>query len=147
MPESKDEVLKILGLERGIPTGLEAGPISPDVMRAQMTGPVPEGVDTLKEGMLAFIYVLAQTIATTPPFDELNEAALDVMKRIGKTIDINEALIKAQTIMAGMPGVGAAPTAMPTGVTPTPAPTPTATPTPETPTSPEATFLEGIEIE
>jgi hypothetical protein len=96
-------------------------------------------LDALKEGIMAFMYLLAQTVATTPPFDELTEASLDIMKRIGKVIDVDEALIKAQTIMGGL-GAGAP---MAEGPTPPMPPTP-----PMGGASPEggAPNLEGIEI-
>jgi hypothetical protein len=148
----KEEILGALGLDKPVPPPTGSGPISPDVLRAELGGPAPAGLDALKEGMMAFMYLLAQTVATTPPFDELTEASLDIMKRIGKVIDVNEALIKAQTVMGGL-GAGApmAGGSMPAG--PTPAGPPFGGPTPPTPTppmggaSPEgAPNLEGIEI-
>jgi hypothetical protein len=140
MPE-KEEILGALGLDKPVPPPTGSGPISPDTLRADLAGPAPAGLDALKEGIMAFMYLLAQTVATTPPFDELTEASLDIMKRIGKVIDVNEALIKAQTVMGGL-GAGA-----PMAGGPTPPP-----PMPPTPpmggASPEggAPNLEGIEI-
>jgi hypothetical protein len=148
----KEEILGALGLDKPVPPPAGSGPISPDVLRAELGGPAPAGLDALKEGMMAFIYLLAQTISTTPPFDELTEASLDIMKRIGKVIDVNEALIKAQTVIGGL-GAGApmAGGAMPAGPTPA-GPTPGG-PTPPPPTPPMggappegAPTLEGIEI-
>jgi hypothetical protein len=158
MPEdTKAEIIKSLGLDRELPPGLGAGPISPDALRASLTGPTPEGTDALKDGILAFIYILAQVLSITPPFDERNELALDIQRDISKTIDINEAMLKAQTLGATipglMPGVPAGQTApiptppiapTPTGPTAT-APTLTETPTPPTETE-TPTTLEGIEV-
>jgi len=152
MPEdTKAEIIKSLGLDRGIPPGLGAGPISPDVLRASLTGPTPEGSDALKDGILAFIYILAQVLSITPPFDERNELALDIQRDISKTIDINEAMLKAQTLGATMPGLIPGTPVGPTAPTPTfptasiPTGPTTTTPTPtEIPTPP--TTLEGIEI-
>lgn len=158
MPEdTKTEILRSLGLDRGLPPGLGAGPISPDALRASLTGPTPEGTDALKDGILAFIYILAQVLAITPPFDERNELALDIQRDISKTIDINEAMLKAQMLGATIPGlmpgapigptvpIPTPPTApIPTGPTAT-TPTPTEIPTP--PTEAETpTTLEGIEV-
>jgi hypothetical protein len=98
--------------------------------------------------MMAFMYLLAQTVATTPPFDELTEASLDIMKRIGKVIDVNEALIKAQIVMGGL-GAGAP---IPTGPTPTgpategPTPPPPPIPPVEATTEKEEVNLEDIEV-
>lgn len=137
----KEEILGALGLDKPVPPPTGSGPISPDTLRADLAGPAPAGLDALKEGMMAFMYLLAQTVATTPPFDELTEASLDIMKRIGKVIDVNEALVKAQIVMGGL-GAGA-----PMAGGPTPPP-----PMPPTPpmegASPEggAPNLEGIEI-
>jgi hypothetical protein len=140
MPE-KEEILGALGLDNPVPPPTGSGPISSDTLRADLAGPAPAGLDALKEGIMAFMYLLAQTVATTPPFDELTEASLDIMKRIGKVIDVDEALIKAQTIMGGL----GAEAPMAGGLTPPP-------PMPPTPpmggASPEggAPNLEGIEI-
>jgi hypothetical protein len=146
MPEdTKAEIIKSLGLDRGLPPGLGAGPISPDTLRTSLTGPTPEGSDALKDGILAFIYILAQVLSITPPFDERNELALDIQRDISKTIDINEAMLKAQTLGATIPGLMPGTPAGPIAPTPTPPAGPTATiPTPtgvETPTT-----LEGIEV-
>jgi hypothetical protein len=143
----KEEILGALGLDKPVPPPTGSGPISPDVLRAELGGPAPAGLDALKEGMMAFMYLLAQTVATTPPYDELTEASLDIMKRIGKVIDINEALIKAQIVMgglgAGAPIAGGAMAGRPMAGGPT-------TPPPAPPVegvSPEgAPNLEGIEI-
>jgi hypothetical protein len=138
MADEAKEILNALGLDKPIPTqGM--GPVSPDVLRAEMAGPAPAGLDALKEGMMAFMYILAQTVATTPPYDELTEAALDIMKRIGKVIDVNEALIKSQVVLGelGKPAVGVAgPTIGPTPSPSGPGPTEGA----------GAPTLEGIEI-
>jgi hypothetical protein len=141
MPE-KEEILGALGLDKPVPPPTGSGPISPDTLRANMAGPAPAGLDALKEGMMAFMYLLAQTVATTPPFDELTEASLDIMKRIGKVIDVNEALIKAQTVMGSL-GAGAPMAGGPTPPTPQTPPAP-----PMGGASPEggAPNLEGIEI-
>jgi hypothetical protein len=142
MPE-KEEILGALGLDKPVPPPTGSGPISPDTLRADLAGPAPAGLDALKEGMMAFMYLLAQTVATTPPYDELTEASLDIMKRIGKVIDVNEALIKAQVVMGGL-GAGAPMAGGPMAGGPTPPP-----PAPPTPggASPEgAPNLEGIEI-
>jgi len=140
---AKEEILRVLGLDKPVPPPTGSGPISPDVLRTELGGPTPAGLDALKEGIMAFMYLLAQTVATTPPFDDLTEASLDIMKRIGKVIDVNEALIKAQTVMGGL-GVGAPVAGGPTPPPPTP-------PSPAQPmggASPEvgAPTLEGIEI-
>jgi hypothetical protein len=147
MPE-KEEILGALGLDKPVPPPTGSGPISPDVLRAELGGPAPAGLDALKEGMMAFMYLLAQTVATTPPYDELTEASLDIMKRIGKVIDVNEALIKAQVVMgglgAGAPMVGGAMAGGPMAGGPTPPPPPTP---PVTGVSPEETpNLEDIEV-
>jgi hypothetical protein len=147
----KEEILGALGLDKPVPPPTGSGPISPEVLRAELGGPAPAGLDALKEGMMAFIYLLAQTIATTPPYDELTEASLDIMKRIGKVIDVNEALIKAQAVMGGL-GAGAPMAGGPTPAGPTPAGPPPGGPTPSPAppiggASPEgAPNLEGIEI-
>jgi len=142
----KEEILGALGLDKPVPPPTGSGPISPDALRAELGGPAPAGLDALKEGMMAFMYLLAQTVATTPPYDELTEASLDIMKRIGKVIDVNEALIKAQVVMGGL-GASAPMAGAPMAGSPTPTPT-----TPPAPpmggASPEggAPNLEGIEI-
>ena len=107
MADEAKEIINALGLDKPIPSQT-MGPISPDVLRAEMSGPAPAGLDALKEGIMAFMYILAQTVATTPPYDELTEAALDIMKRIGKVIDVNEALMKAQVVLGelGKPAIG-----------------------------------------
>jgi hypothetical protein len=140
----KEEILRALGLDKPVPPPTGSGPISPDVLRAELGGPAPAGLDALKEGMMAFMYLLAQTVATTPPYDELTEASLDIMKRIGKVIDVNEALIKAQIVMGGL-GAGGL---MAGGPTPPPpiSPTPPAPPTAGAPTTEEAPNLEDIEV-
>jgi hypothetical protein len=138
MADEAKEILNNLGLDKPIPSQT-MGPISPDVLRAEMGGPAPAGLDALKEGMMAFMYILAQTVATTPPYDELTEAALDIMKRIGKVIDVNEALIKSQVVLGelGKPAVGVAGPAV--GPAPSPSgPGPTG--------GAGAPTLEGIEI-
>ena len=147
MADPKTEILGALGLggtPGAVPPTLEAGPVSPDVLRAQLSGPAPEGLEVMKEGALALIYVLAQAVATTPPYDDYNDVALDIMKRVGKAIDVNEALMKAQSVMNMV-----APTAgAPSPVLPTAAPVATPTPTP-TPTGTEEIpeeVLEGIEV-
>jgi len=143
MPE-KEEILGALGLDKPVPPPTGSGPISPDVLRAELGGPAPAGLEALKEGIMAFMYLLAQTVATTPPYDELTEASLDIMKRIGKVIDVNEALIKAQVVMGGL-GAGApiAGGAITGGPTPPPPPP---TPPVEGASSEEAPNLEDIEV-
>jgi len=148
----KEEILGALGLDKPVPPPTGSGPISPDVLRAELGGPAPAGLDALKEGMMAFMYLLAQTVATTPPYDELTEASLDIMKRIGKVIDVNEALIKAQVVMgglgAGAPMAGAPMAGAPMAGAPMAGgPTPTPPAPPMEGASPEgAPSLEGIEI-
>jgi len=143
----KEEILRALGLDKPVPPPTGSGPISPDVLRAELGGPAPAGLDALKEGMMAFMYLLAQTVATTPPYDELTEASLDIMKRIGKVIDVNEALIKAQIVMGGlgasapMAGAPMAGAPMAGGPTPTPPIPPVEGASPE-----GAPDLEGIEV-
>ncbi len=144
MPE-REEILGALGLDKPVPPPTGSGPISPDTLRADMAGPAPAGLDALKEGMMAFMYLLAQTVATTPPYDELTEASLDIMKRIGKVIDVNEALIKAQTVMGGL-GAGAPMAGSPMVGGPTPPTTPSPTPPMEGALPQGAPNLEGIEI-
>jgi len=147
MPE-KEEILGALGLDKPVPPPTGSGPISPDVLRAELGGPAPAGLEALKEGMMAFMYLLAQTVATTPPYDELTEASLDIMKRIGKVIDVNEALIKAQVVMGGL-GAGApmAGGAMAGGsMAEGPTPPPPTTPSVEGASLEEAPNLEDIEV-
>ena len=147
MPE-KEEILGALGLDKPVPPPTGSGPISPDVLRAELGGPAPAGLEALKEGIMAFMYLLAQTVATTPPYDELTEASLDIMKRIGKVIDVNEALIKAQVVMgglgAGAPIAGGAMAGRPMAGGPTPPPPPT--PSVEETSPEEAPNLEDIEV-
>jgi len=144
----KNDILKTLGLSGTIPPPLEAGPVSPEVLRANLSGPAPEGLEVMKEGALALIYVLAQAVATTPPYDDYNDVALDIMKRVGKAIDVNEALLKAQNIMGMVAGPG---TTIPSPTPPAPSPTATpatteAPPTVALPEEEETEVLEGMEI-
>jgi hypothetical protein len=146
----KEEILRALGLDKPVPPPTGSGPISPDVLRAELGGPAPAGLEALKEGIMAFMYLLAQTVATTPPYDELTEASLDIMKRIGRVIDVNEALIKAQIVMgglgAGMPTVGGPEGPTPEAPIPPPPPIPPVEPTAEEEEEEEEVDLEDIEV-